>query len=41
MIEVEGGGISFIDFRFVPFISGGDDDNESDEEDYNDNRGEV
>jgi cell cycle checkpoint protein len=41
MIEVEGGGISFIDFRFVPFISGEEDDTEGDEEDYDDNRDEV
>jgi cell cycle checkpoint protein len=40
MVEVEGGGISFVDFRFVPFIS---DENEEDEgssqeeeEDYED-----
>ena len=32
MVEVEGGGISFVDFRFVPFIRGEDDD-EEDEDD--------
>ncbi|KAH9216281.1 DNA repair exonuclease rad1 [Leptodontidium sp. 2 PMI_412] len=34
MVEVEGGGISFVDFRFVPFIRGEDDegDDEDDEE---------
>lgn len=36
MVEVEGGGISFVDFRFVPFLrdeEGDDEDEESQEED--------
>ncbi|OBT54933.1 hypothetical protein VE04_04385 [Pseudogymnoascus sp. 24MN13] len=41
MIEVDGGGISFIDFRFVPFISGDEDDTESEEDNYDDNGEEV
>lgn len=41
MIEVEGGGISFIDFRFVPFISGDEDDTESEDDDYDDNGDKV
>jgi cell cycle checkpoint protein len=39
MIEVEGGGVSFVDFRFVPFLREAeeDDDEETDEdEDYED-----
>ena len=28
MVEVEGGGVSFVDFRFVPFIRGEDDEEE-------------
>lgn len=28
MVEVEGGGVSFVDFRFVPFIRGEDDEDE-------------
>lgn len=34
MVEIEGSGISFIDFRFVPFIKGEDDDDTEEEEDY-------
>ncbi|KAM3069275.1 checkpoint clamp complex protein Rad1 [Clarireedia jacksonii] len=30
MVEVEGGGVSFVDFRFVPFIRG-EDDNDDDQ----------
>lgn len=30
MIEVEGGGISFVDFRFIPFILEGDEESEVD-----------
>jgi len=30
MVEVEGGGISFVDFRFVPFIRGDDEEDEDD-----------
>ncbi|KAJ8066595.1 hypothetical protein OCU04_005643 [Sclerotinia nivalis] len=35
MVEVEGGGVSFVDFRFVPFIRGEDeeDDNSQEEDD--------
>ena len=34
MVEVEGGGISFVDFRFVPFLRDGEyDDEEEDDED--------
>ncbi|KAI9648588.1 checkpoint clamp complex protein Rad1 [Ciborinia camelliae] len=36
MVEVDGGGVSFVDFRFVPFIRGDedeDDDNSQEEED--------
>lgn len=32
MVEVEGAGMSFLDFRFVPFISHEDDDDEEDDE---------
>ncbi|KAI6713584.1 hypothetical protein PZA11_005849 [Diplocarpon coronariae] len=35
MVEVDGGGISFIDFRFVPFIRG--DEDEDDEEEGSEN----
>lgn len=31
MVEVEGGGVSFLDFRFVPFISHEDDDQDGEE----------
>ncbi|RDW73049.1 hypothetical protein BP6252_06956 [Coleophoma cylindrospora] len=31
MVEVEGGGISFVDFRFVPFIRDEDEDDEQEE----------
>ncbi|KUJ08783.1 Rad1-domain-containing protein [Mollisia scopiformis] len=33
MVEVEGGGISFVDFRFVPFLREDDEDNEDAEDD--------
>lgn len=33
MVEVEGGGISFVDFRFVPFVRDEDEDKDEDEED--------
>lgn len=33
MVEVEGGGISFVDFRFVPFLQEEDDDDEETQED--------
>jgi cell cycle checkpoint protein len=38
MVEVEGGGISFVDFRFVPFIRGDEDEDtqEEDDDDYED-----
>jgi cell cycle checkpoint protein len=40
MVEVEGGGISFVDFRFVPFIRDEDEEDEGssqeEEEDYED-----
>ncbi len=36
MVEVEGGGISFVDFRFVPFIRGEDDEDEGEDEDEED-----
>lgn len=39
MVEVEGGGISFVDFRFVPFVRGEDDEDE-DEADEEDGSGE-
>jgi cell cycle checkpoint protein len=32
MVEVEGGGVSFVDFRFVPFIRGEDDEDEDSQE---------
>jgi len=35
MVEVEGGGVSFIDFRFVPFMRDLDEDNEEDSQDEN------
>jgi cell cycle checkpoint protein len=31
MVEVEGGGVSFVDFRFVPFIRGEEDDEEEEQ----------
>ncbi|PBP19333.1 Rad1-domain-containing protein [Diplocarpon rosae] len=31
MVEVEGGGISFVDFRFVPFIRGEEDEDDEEE----------
>jgi cell cycle checkpoint protein len=34
MVEVEGGSISFVDFRLVPFIREDDEDDENDEDDY-------
>lgn len=36
MVEVEGGGVSFVDFRFVPFLSE-DDEEDEDEERQEDN----
>jgi cell cycle checkpoint protein len=36
MVEVEGGGISFVDFRFVPFLREDEDDEEDSQEDYED-----
>jgi cell cycle checkpoint protein len=39
MVEVEGGGVSFVDFRFVPFIreeDEEDEDNSQEEDDYDD-----
>ncbi|TVY39170.1 DNA damage checkpoint control protein [Lachnellula occidentalis] len=38
MVEVEGGGVSFIDFRFVPFLREGDEDEDSqnEEDEYED-----
>lgn len=41
MVEVEGGGISFVDFRFVPFLRDEDEDEESqdDEDEYEDEEG--
>ena len=33
MVEVEGGGISFVDFRFVPFLQEEEDDDEEAQED--------
>ncbi|CZT46796.1 probable DNA repair exonuclease rad1 [Rhynchosporium secalis] len=41
MVEVEGGGISFVDFRFVPFVRGEDDEDEEegseeDDDEYGD-----
>lgn len=32
MVEVEGGAVSFLDFRFVPYITQEDDESDSDEE---------
>jgi cell cycle checkpoint protein len=32
MVEVEGGGVSFVDFRFVPFIREEDEEDEEDED---------
>jgi cell cycle checkpoint protein len=34
MVEVEGGGVSFVDFKFVPFLT--EDDGEDDEEEQDD-----
>jgi cell cycle checkpoint protein len=31
MVEVEGGGISFVDFRFVPFLREEEEDDEDEE----------
>jgi len=42
MVEVEGGGISFVDFRFVPFLRDEDEDDEEeqdDEDEYEDEEG--
>lgn len=36
MVEVEGGGVSFVDFRFVPFIRGVEDEDEDDSQDEED-----
>ncbi|APA09941.1 hypothetical protein sscle_05g047110 [Sclerotinia sclerotiorum 1980 UF-70] len=36
MVEVEGGGVSFVDFRFVPFIRGEDDEDEDSQVDDGD-----
>ena len=41
MVEIEGGGVSFVDFRFVPFLSeeeeGDDEEMQSqDEDEYGD-----
>lgn len=39
MVEVEGGGVSFIDFRFVPFLreeGDGDEDSQNEEDEYED-----
>ncbi|TGO84965.1 hypothetical protein BPOR_0446g00080 [Botrytis porri] len=41
MVEVDGGGVSFVDFRFVPFIRGEEDeDDENSQEDEDDEFGE-
>jgi cell cycle checkpoint protein len=32
MVEVEGGGVSFVDFRFVPFLREDDEEDEEDDE---------
>ncbi|KAF7888636.1 uncharacterized protein EAF02_003177 [Botrytis sinoallii] len=41
MVEVDGGGVSFVDFRFVPFIRGEEDeDDENSQEDEDDDFGE-
>ncbi|KAK1595873.1 repair protein Rad1/Rec1/Rad17 [Colletotrichum navitas] len=34
MVEVEGGGVSFLDFRFVPYIKHEDDEDEQDQDEY-------
>jgi cell cycle checkpoint protein len=38
MVEVEGGGVSFVDFRFVPYLRDEDEDDEeaSHDEEYED-----
>ncbi|KAI9779089.1 MAG: ssDNA endodeoxyribonuclease [Geoglossum umbratile] len=36
MIEVEGGGVSFVDFRFVPFVAQEGEDDEGEEDDRED-----
>lgn len=43
MVEVEGGGVNFLDFRFVPYASheDGDDDDQGDEGEDDDDEGEV
>ena len=33
MVEVEGGGVSFVDFRFVPFVRDEDEDDEDEDDD--------
>lgn len=32
MVEIEGGGVSFVDFKFVPFVRGEDDEDEEEHE---------
>ncbi|EFQ25422.1 repair protein Rad1/Rec1/Rad17 [Colletotrichum graminicola] len=34
MVEVEGGGVSFLDFRFVPYIKHEDDEDEQNQDEY-------
>lgn len=36
MVEVEGGGINFLDFRFVPFVDQDEDEDEGDDEEEGD-----
>jgi cell cycle checkpoint protein len=37
MVEVEGGGVSFVDFRFVPFLREDEEENEDSQDEYEDN----
>lgn len=37
MVEVEGGGVSFVDFRFVPFLRDDEEGNEESQDEYEDN----
>ncbi|TVY80981.1 DNA damage checkpoint control protein rad1 [Lachnellula suecica] len=41
MVEVEGGGVSFIDFRFVPFLREDDEEADEDEDSQNDDEEEF
>jgi cell cycle checkpoint protein len=40
MVEVEGGGVSFVDFRFVPFLREDEEDGDESQEEYEDDENE-